>query len=146
MKAVAPRAFLDQWADTVRSSLLPDWLIETTGPEKIISRWASELPNHRERLRPAVDDLVIRILSSRSDEDTEKIFLSTPLELVAIYWERVTRASARLGEAVRLRPEYLAAHYKTWRYLAKDLLLGKPVIPGFLCRFDFSALYREDEK
>lgn len=146
MKAIPPREYLDQWADIVRSSLLPDWLLEAIRPEKIISRWADELPKHRERLRPAVDDLVIRILNSRSDQDTNGILSTTPLHLLAIYCDRVTRASVRLGEAVRLEPEHLFAHYKTWKDLAKDLLLEKPVILGQLFRFDFSGLYREDKK
>ena len=146
MKAITPREFLDQWADIVRSSLLPGWLIEAIRPEKIISRWADELPNHRERLRPTVDDLVIRILNSRSDQDTDGILSTTPLHLLAIYCDRVTRATARLGEAVQIEPENLFAHYDTWKDLAKDLLLEKPVIPGQLFRFDFSGLYREDEK
>jgi hypothetical protein len=143
MKAVTPFEILDQWTNIVRPSLLPDWLIEIIRPEKIISRWAGELPHHRERLRPAADDLAIRILNSRSDQDTGKILLATPLELVAIYSERVTRAGERLGELVHLEPEHMRSRYLTWKDLAKDLLLEKPVISGFLCRFDFSSLHEK---
>lgn len=136
-KPITPREFLDQWNDIVGSSLFPDRIIKERRPGEILSQWAGDLPKHQERLRHEADALVTRILNIQSDPDIDEMLLATPLDLLAIYYDRVTRAGELLKAAVHLKPEYIGNRYLTWRDLARDLLLGKPVLPGFLCRFDF---------
>jgi hypothetical protein len=123
IKPITPREFLDQWSETVQTSLLPERIVKEKRPDKILEDWGADLPNHRERLRQDTDALIEKLLAVRRDEDVVDILFAAPPELVAVFYHRLQTAGKQLRVDVHLSDFFLKPGGTTWRDLVKTYLL-----------------------